>query len=73
MIPILLHTIEVIEAFFTGCPRLHLYSYLDIPQEKAMDCDNDSVFYEQRDTEPALIRCGDNFDDTVSELKPANR
>jgi hypothetical protein len=64
------HTNEVIGAFVTAGARLHLYSFLDRLQEKALYCDTDSVFYVQRDNEPALIPCGDKLGDMVSELKP---
>jgi hypothetical protein len=69
-IPSLRHTIEVIGAFVTAGARVHLYSFLDRLQEKALYCDTDIVFYVQRDNEPALITCGDNLRDMVSELKP---
>jgi hypothetical protein len=35
-----------------------------------MYCDTHSVFYVQRDIEPALIPCGDKLGDMISELKP---
>jgi hypothetical protein len=69
-IPSLRHTNEVIGAFVTAGARLHLCSFLDRLQEKALYCDTDSVFYVQRDNEPALIPCGDRIGDMVSELKP---
>jgi hypothetical protein len=69
-IPSLPHTIEVIGAFVTAGARLHLYSFLDRLQEKALYCNTESVFYVQRDNEPALIPCGDKLGDMVNELKP---
>jgi hypothetical protein len=69
-IPILRHTNEVIGAFVTACAHLHLYSCLDRLQEKPLYCNTDSVFYVQRENEPALIPCGDKLGDMVSELQP---
>jgi hypothetical protein len=69
-IPSLRHTNEVIGASVTAGARLHLYSFLDRLQEKAQYCDTDSVFYVQRDNEPAPIPCGDKFGDMVIELNP---
>jgi hypothetical protein len=69
-IPSLRHTNEVCGAFVTAGARLHLYSFLDRLQEKALYCDTGCVFYVQRDNEPALIPCGDWVGDMVSELKP---
>ena len=37
------HTNDVIGSHVTAGARLHLYSYLDILQERAMYCDTDSV------------------------------
>jgi hypothetical protein len=69
-IPRLRHTKEVIVEFVTAGARLHLYSFLDRLQEKALYCEPDSVFYEKRDNEPAFIPCDDKLGDMVSELKP---
>jgi hypothetical protein len=46
-IPSLRHTNEVLEAYVMSSVRIHLYSYLDRLQEKALFCDTDSVFYIQ--------------------------
>jgi hypothetical protein len=64
------YIIEVIGAFVTAGARLHLYPYLYRLQEKALYFDTDSVFYVQRDSETALIPCGDKLGDMISELKP---
>jgi hypothetical protein len=69
-IPSLRQTNEVIGAFVTAGARLHLYSFLDRLQEKALYCNTDSVLYVQRDNETALIPCGDTLGDMVSEVKP---
>jgi len=39
------HTNEVIGAYVTAWATIHLYSYLDMLQEKAIYCDTDSVIY----------------------------
>jgi hypothetical protein len=69
-IPNLRHTNEVIGAFVTAGARKNLYAFLDTLQEKSLYYDTDSVFYVQRDNEPAQILCGDKLGDIVSELKP---
>jgi hypothetical protein len=69
-IPSLRHTNEVLGAYVTSSARIHLYSYLDRLQEKALYCDTDSVFYIQRLDESMLIECGDQLGDITDELKP---
>jgi hypothetical protein len=69
-IPSLRHTNEVLGAYVTSSTRIHLYSYLDRLQEKALYCDTDSVFYVQRMDESMLIECGDGLGDMTDELKP---
>jgi hypothetical protein len=70
MIPTLRHTNEVLGAYVTSGARIHLYTYLDRLQERALYCDTDSVFYVQKNNEPALIPCGDQLGAMVNELKP---
>jgi len=64
------HTNEVIGAFVTAGARIHLYSYLDRLQDKAIYCDTDSVIYIQPTGEPALVKTGDNLGEMTSELQP---
>ena len=64
------HTNEVIGAFVTAEARIHLYSYLDRLQDKAIYCDTDSVLYIQQVGEPALVKTGDNLGEMTSELQP---
>jgi hypothetical protein len=68
-IPSLRHTNEVLGAYVMSSARVHLYSYLDRLQEKALYCDTDSVFYIQREDETMLIHCGDRLGDKTDELK----
>jgi hypothetical protein len=69
-VPSLGHTNDVIGSFVTSGARIHLYSYLDRLQDKALYCDSDSVIYIQPRDEPALVETVDNLDDMTSELKP---
>jgi hypothetical protein len=69
-LPSLRHTNEVLGAYVTSSARVHLYSYLDRLQEKALYCDTDSVFYIQGEDESMLIECGDRLGDMTDELKP---
>jgi len=69
-IPSLRHTNEVIGAYVTAGARLHLYTYLDRLQERAIYCDTDSVVYVQPREGPALVETGDNLGAKSSELKP---
>jgi hypothetical protein len=69
-VPSLRHTNEVIGAYVTAGARIHLYSYLDRLQDKAIYCDTDSVLYIQPDEGPKLVETGDNLGNITSELKP---
>jgi hypothetical protein len=69
-VPSLRHTNEVIGAFVTAGARIHLYSYLNRLQDKAIYCDTDSVLYIQPNEGPALVETGDNLGEMTSELKP---
>jgi hypothetical protein len=64
------HTNEVLGAYVTSSARIHLYSYLDRLQEKALYCEKVSVFYIQRMDVSMLIECGDRLGDMADELKP---
>jgi hypothetical protein len=64
------HNNDVVFSFVTAGARIHLYSYLDRLQDKALYCDADSVIYIQPRDEPALVETGDNLGDMTSELKP---
>jgi len=68
-VPILRHTNEIIGAYVTAGARIHLYSYLDRSQDKAIYCDTDSVLYIQPADGPALVETGDNLGEMTSELK----
>jgi len=69
-VPILPHTNEVIGAYVTAGALIHLYSYLDRLQDKAIYCDTDSVLYIQPATGPALVETWDTWGEMTSELKP---
>jgi len=69
-VPSLRHTNEVIGAYVTAGARIHLYSYLNRLQDKAIYCDTDSVIYIQPIGEPKLVETGDNLGQMTSELKP---
>ena len=69
-VPSLRHTNEVIGAFVTAGARIHLYSYLNRLQDKAIYCDTDSALYIQPADEPALVETRDNLGEMTSELKP---
>jgi hypothetical protein len=70
-IPNLRHTNEVIGAYVTAGARLHLYTYLDRLQQRAMYCDTDSVIFVQPSGESALVETGDNLGAMSSELNPS--
>ena len=70
-VPSLRHTNEVIGAYVTAGARIHLYSYLDRLQERAIYCDTDSVIYIQPKDEPSLIEPGAKLGDMSSELRPS--
>jgi len=57
-IPSLRHTKEVIGTNVTAGARLHLYSYLDRLQERAIYCDADSVVYVQPREDTAFVETG---------------
>lgn len=57
-IPNLRHTNELIGAYITAGVRLHLYSYLDRLQERAIYCDTDSFLYVQPRDQRALVETG---------------
>jgi len=59
-IPSLRHTNEVIGAYVTAGSRLHLYSYLDRLQERAIYCDTDRIVFVHPRDGPALIETGIN-------------
>jgi hypothetical protein len=65
-VPSLRHTNDVIGSFVTADAWIHLYSYLDRLQDKALYCDTDSVIYIQPRDEPALVETGDNLRDMTS-------
>jgi hypothetical protein len=68
-VPSLRHTNDVC-SFVTAFGRMHLYSYLDRLQDRALSCDTDSVIYIQPRNEPALVETEDNLGAMTSELKP---
>jgi hypothetical protein len=70
LVPSLRHTNEVIGAYVTAGARIHLYSFLDRLQDKAIYTDTDSVIYVQPSDEPTLVETGDNLGQMTSELKP---
>jgi hypothetical protein len=70
LVPSLRHTNEVIGAFVTASARIHLYSYLDRSQDKAIYCGIDSVIYVEPADELPLVETGDKLKAMTSELKP---
>jgi hypothetical protein len=68
--PNLRHSNEVIGAYVTTGARIHLYSYLDRLEERAIYCDTDSVIYIQPRNEPALVETGYRLGALTSEFKP---
>jgi hypothetical protein len=54
-VPSLRHPNEVIGAFVTAGARIHLYSYLDNLQDKAIYCGTDSVLCIQPNEGHALV------------------
>jgi hypothetical protein len=68
-VPSLRHTNEVIGYYVTACARIHLYSFLDRLQDKAIYSDTDSIIFVQPRDEPALVEMGDNLGQMTSELK----
>jgi hypothetical protein len=53
----------------TAGARIHLYSYLDRLQDKAIYCDTDSVIYVQPVDKPPVDETGDKLGAMTSELK----
>jgi len=70
-IPSLRHTKEFISAYVTVGARLHLISYLDRLQKRAIYCDTDSVVDDQPRDRPAPVETGDNLGAMTSELRPS--
>jgi hypothetical protein len=68
-VPSLRHTNDI-GSFVTSGGRIHLYRYLDRLQDKALQCDTDSVIYIQPRNVPALVETGDNLRATTLEVKP---
>jgi len=64
------HTNDVIGSYVIAGARLHLYSYLDKLQERALNTDTDSVVFIQAREGPALVEIGDCLGAMTSELKP---
>ena len=64
------HTNDVIGCYVTAGARLHLYSYLDKLQERALYTDTDSVLFIQPRDGAALVEIGDCLGAMTSELKP---
>jgi len=60
-VPSLRHINQVIGAYVTAGSRIHLYSYLDKLQNKAIYCDTGSVLYIQPADGPALVETGDDL------------
>ena len=46
------HTNEVIGAYVTAGARIHLYSYFDMLQQRALYCDTDCVIHIQPNSNP---------------------
>ena len=67
--PTLKHTNDVIASYDTAGARIHLYSYLNRLQEKALYFDTDSVVCVQPRGEPGLVNTGDCLGAMASELK----
>jgi hypothetical protein len=65
-VPSLRHTNEVVGAYVTAGARIHLYSYLDKLQERAIYTDTDSVIYIQPRDGPPLVETGDRLGQMTS-------
>jgi len=50
---------------------MHLYTYLDNPQQRALHTDTDSVIYIQPRDGTAMVETGDCLGAMTSELKPS--
>ena len=66
----LCHTNNVLASYVTAGERMHLYSYLDTLQKRALYTDTDSFIYIQPRDGPALVNTGDCLGDMTSQLKP---
>ena len=67
--PTFKHTNDIIASYVTAGEGIHLYSYLNKLQEKALYCDTDSVVYIQTRGEPGLVETGNCLGAMTSELK----
>jgi hypothetical protein len=54
----------------TAGARIHIYSYLNRLQNKAIYCDTDSCIYVQPNESPPLVETRDKFGEITSDLKP---
>jgi hypothetical protein len=68
-VPSLRNTNEVIGAFLKAGARIHLYSYLDRLNDKAIYQDTDSVIYVQPVDKHPLVETDDRLGAMTSELK----
>jgi hypothetical protein len=68
-IPNLKDTNEVLGAYMTAGTRLRFYYFHKKGQENALYCDTDSIIFVQKESEPALIECGNSLSDMQIELK----
>ena len=71
-LPSLRHTNDVIEAYVTAGPRIHLYRYLDRLQDNAIYCNNNSLIYIRPRDETRAYRNGGQIGDMTSELRPTD-
>jgi len=63
---------DVLASYVTAGARIHLYSYLNRLEEKALYCDTDSVVYVEPRVEPGLVETGECLGAMTSELKPGH-
>jgi hypothetical protein len=68
-VPCLLRTNEFIGAFMTADARIHLYSYVDRLQDKAIYGDTDRVIYVQPVDNSPLVETGNKFSAMTSDLE----
>ena len=64
------YTNDVIDVYVTAGARLHLYSYLDRLQERALYCETDSFLFVSLRNELVRVEIGDNLGALPSELRP---
>ena len=69
--PVLRHTNDVIASFVRAGGRMHLYTYLDNLQQRALYADTDSVIYIKPRDGTAMVETGDCLGAMTSELKPS--